>query len=64
MLCLQVEELEEKLLDQTQEVERLRSELVRLEEPWEKLRQSHSYTVAHYSRITWKQTQNTDIVIT
>lgn len=29
MLCLQVEELEEKLLDQTQEVERLRSELVR-----------------------------------
>lgn len=26
---LQVEELEEKLLDQTQEVERLRSELVR-----------------------------------
>lgn len=30
MLCLQVEELEEKLSDQTQEVERLRSELVRL----------------------------------
>lgn len=29
MLCLQVEELEEKLSDQTQEVERLRSELVR-----------------------------------
>lgn len=29
VLCLQVEELEEKLSDQTQEVERLRSELVR-----------------------------------
>lgn len=28
-LCLQVEELEEKLSDRTQEVERLRSELVR-----------------------------------
>lgn len=28
-LCLQVEELEEELLDHTQEVERLRSELVR-----------------------------------
>lgn len=30
VMCLQVEELEEKLSDQTQEVERLRSELVRL----------------------------------
>ena len=52
--CLQVEELEEKLLDQTQEVERLRSELVRLldhipEEPWEKTQHSYEYNLHTHS---------------